>query len=172
MGFCIFNNVALAARWAMEKGALKRVAILDWDVHHGNGSQDIFWDEPRAFYASMHQHPFYPGTGAPRQRPNLLNVALEAGAGDTRALSVFKEKLFPALKAFDPELLLISCGFDAHAGDPLGQLEFSDSLYAELTHQACSLGSGRVVSVLEGGYNLEAIASAACAHVQALLEAP
>lgn len=170
MGFCIFNNAALAAQSAIEMGGLKRVAILDWDVHHGNGTQDLFWDEPRVLYTSLHQHPFYPGTGAPRQRPNLLNVALSAGSGDEACLRAFHQQVLPSIRLFDPQLLLISCGFDAHRQDPLGELNFTEAAYSAMTRHACQLGEGRVVSLLEGGYHLEAVAACAVAHVAALFE--
>lgn len=170
MGFCIFNNIALAAKWALQKGELKRVAILDWDVHHGNGTQEIFWDESAVFYASLHQHPFYPGTGAAKKRANLLSIPMTMMSGDADWLKKFKEEVIPAAQDFKPELVLISCGFDAHQEDPLGGMMISEQGFAEMTRLACSLAGGRVVSMLEGGYNLEAIAASACAHVSALLE--
>lgn len=170
MGFCIFNNVALAARWASTQGDVKRVAILDWDVHHGNGSQEIFWDDPKVFYASMQQHPHYPGSGFSRRRSNSISVALEAGSGDERCLEVFERELMPALEAYEPELLLISCGFDALEADPLGGLSWSPGVYGELTRRCLNLGGGRILSLLEGGYALPQIGLAAVQHVLALLE--
>jgi acetoin utilization deacetylase AcuC-like enzyme len=172
MGFCIFNNIALAAKWALIHGGLKRVAVIDWDVHHGNGTQDLFWDEPRVFYASMHQHPFYPGTGAARKKENLLSLPLAQGSGDEAYLRAFGETLVPALDAFKPELVLISCGFDAHQRDPLGGMALTERGYAEMTRMTVELAErhaeGRIVSLLEGGYDLRAIAESALAHVRAM----
>lgn len=180
MGFCIFNNVALAARWALEKGGLERVAIVDWDVHHGNGTQEIFWNEPRVFYSSFHQFPFYPATGAghhiggPEALETKLNLPMPAGAGGKEYLKLLRERLVPALVDFGAELILISCGFDAHKDDPLADIRLDEEAYGEMTKKLVQASKGaakgRIVSVLEGGYALKAIGDSSVAHVKALLE--
>jgi len=182
MGFCIFNNVAIGARYALRHGGVERVAIVDWDVHHGNGTQEIFWSDGAVLFFSTHQWPWYPGTGLASERGKgpgkgrIINCPLAAGAGDAEILEAFHAKLLPALEEFRPELLLISCGFDARRGDPLGQLRMEDSGFAALTRllmeQARRFCSGRCVSVLEGGYDLRGLSAAASAHVTALLENP
>ncbi|MFT5289770.1 MAG: acetoin utilization deacetylase AcuC-like enzyme [Planctomycetota bacterium] len=181
MGFCLFNSVAVAAHGILQQG-LQRVAILDWDVHHGNGTQDIFEADPRVFYASLHQAPLYPGTGAAEERGQgegegtTLNVPLPAGSGDQAWRGALEDRVLPALEAFKPEMLFISAGFDAHAQDPLAGCEVSTAGFRSLTSSALELArrvaGGRVVSILEGGYNLEALADSAEAHVEALLGAP
>jgi acetoin utilization deacetylase AcuC-like enzyme len=156
MGFCMFDSVAIAARWAQAELGVGRVAILDWDVHHGNGTQAIVAHDPSIFFVSLHQWPFYPGTGGPdEQGGTLLNLPLPAGTGDEAYLSAF-EFAEQAVAAFEPELLLVSAGFDGHAEDPLAQLELSTALYTELARRACALAP-RVGAVLEGGYNLETL---------------
>lgn len=175
MGFCLFNNVAVAARWLREIGHVKRVAILDWDVHHGNGTQNAFFDDPSVYFASMHQHPLYPGTGFPDERgagDTTLNIQMEWGWGPSHWLKALESRIIPELEAFDPEFLIISCGFDAHRLDPLANQELESETYAEMTRQVLKLARGRIVSVLEGGYNLQALRGSVAAHVGVLKDAP
>ena len=180
MGFCLFNNVAIAAKYIQQKHHLAKVLIVDWDVHHGNGTQAAFNDDPTVFYFSVHQSPFYPGTGSAAERGegkglgSKLNVPLPAGSGDAEYLKVFEEKLKPAAAAFKPDFVLISAGFDASQNDLLGQMNLTPPGYAALTRIVKGLAAqycrGRLVSTLEGGYNLEALAASVEAHVRVLME--
>jgi acetoin utilization deacetylase AcuC-like enzyme len=177
MGFCLFNNVAVAAAYALEKKGLERVAIIDFDVHHGNGTEDIFsppeW-QSRVLMTSFFQHPFYPGSGTQDPAPNMLNVPLAAGSDGKAARMAFGQWA-PALEKFAPQLLLISAGFDAHREDLLGGLGLVEDDYGWITRELMSIAArhanGRIVSMLEGGYNLEALGRSAVAHVRALAAA-
>ncbi len=176
MGFCLFNNIAVAAAHALEAHGLKRVAIADFDVHHGNGTQDIFVDDTRVLYLSSHQMPLYPGSGSPDSRAShIRNATLLPGSDSAIFRALWREHLLPALDAFAPELVLISAGFDADRRDPLAQIEIDTADYTWITRELCSLAdrhaAGRVVSALEGGYDLAALAEDSVAHVRALVEA-
>ncbi len=180
MGFCLLNNVAIAARYLQKKHELSKILIVDWDVHHGNGTQDTFYDDPTVFYFSTHQYPFYPGSGAAEEtgrgegRGFTLNVPLPAGRGDREYRRVFEEQLVPAAMAFDPQFVLISAGFDAHEDDLLGQMNVTAEGFAELTRVVDRIAEkccdGRLVSVLEGGYGLEGLAASVEAHLRVLLD--
>jgi acetoin utilization deacetylase AcuC-like enzyme len=157
MGFCLFANVAIAVRWAQVNLVAERIAILDWDVHHGNGTQDIFWSDPSVLFASMHQWPFWPGTGGPGEgNETTVNVPLDAGSGDDEYVAAMEEIVEPAIARFEPELLLVSAGFDAGAGDLLGGMRVTEEGFAELARRARGL-CDRVALVLEGGYTLETL---------------
>ncbi|HEY5647864.1 MAG TPA: histone deacetylase [Nitrospiria bacterium] len=178
MGFCLFNNVAVAARYIQKKYSLSRVMIIDWDVHHGNGTQHIFEDDPTVFYFSSHQYPLYPGTGSERERGigkgegYTLNVPMPPGRGDDEYLTVFDKTLAPAVEAFRPEFFIISAGFDAHEDDPLANMRVSDAGFAEMTRRVVGwserFAGGRVLSCLEGGYNLDALGRSVERHIRKL----
>lgn len=178
MGFCLFNNVALAARWAQHWHGAGRVLIVDWDVHHGNGTEDIFYEDGSVFFFSTHQWPLYPGTGrtdetgAGEGEGTTMNFPFAAGSGRTEILGAVEQSLLPAMRGYRPELVLISAGFDSRVGDLLGRFTLTDEDFADLTRRVMEIADasagGRVVSVLEGGYNLAGLASAAAAHVAAL----
>lgn len=173
MGFCLFGTVAIGVKRALDHHGLKRVAVVDFDVHHGNGTQDLLWDDGRCLFVSSHQMPLYPGTGRPEERGahgQILNVPLRSGSGGRAMREVYEGKVFPALQAWEPELLLISAGFDAHADDPLAGLEWQAEDYRWLTDKLCDFADGRVVSSLEGGYDLDALAASVAAHVGVLEE--
>jgi acetoin utilization deacetylase AcuC-like enzyme len=178
MGFCLFNNVAVGAFHARATHGYRRVAVVDFDVHHGNGTQDMFFADAEAFYASTHQAPFYPGTGYASERGvagNIVNVPLEAGAGSDAFRAAYKNEILPALARFAPDFVFISAGFDGHRDDPLAELELTENDFSWVTTAICEIArersGARVVSVLEGGYDLEALARSAAAHVRALMEA-
>ncbi len=177
MGFCLFNNAVIAARQAQRAHGAGRVAIVDWDVHHGNGTQAIVWDDPSILYCSTHQMPLYPGTGAASETGcgNIVNVPLAAGAGGTEFEMAFADRIVPAIDAFAPDLIIISAGFDAHWRDPLAQINLNeeDFVHATLTlmEAAGRHSGGRIVSLLEGGYDLAGLAGSAAMHVAALMTA-
>lgn len=176
MGFCLFNNVAAGAAHARAVHGARRVAVIDFDVHHGNGTEDIFWDQPDLFYASVHQAPLFPGTGAAFETGvagNILNLPLAAGSGSAEFRAAVAERILPAIEAFGPDLVMISAGFDAHLRDPLADLRLGVQDFAWVTRQIAELAGrvcdGRIVSSLEGGYDLQALASSAAAHVRELM---
>ena len=177
MGFCLFNNVALAARDALGNGA-NRILIVDWDLHHGNGTQRTFWDDPSVLYFSTHQFPFYPGTGAIGEigggagRGFTVNVPWPGGMGDAEYAAAFQRVLEPVATEFAPDLVLVSAGFDAAEGDPLGSMRVTSAGYAWMTSRLQSLAGGRLVLALEGGYNLDAISRSAAACLRVLLGEP
>lgn len=175
MGFCFFANAAVAARHAQARWGLSRIAVLDFDVHHGNGTQAVFERDPSLFYGSSHQFPCYPGTGDQSERGvgNVFNVPLPPGSGSTAFRAAWELILLPALRDFDPEFVIVSAGFDAHKADPLAQLRVETAdfawLTAELMDVARAHAQGRLISLLEGGYDLDALAASAAAHVRTLL---
>ena len=177
MGFCLFGTAALAARYALERRGLSRVAVVDFDVHHGNGTQDLLWDEPHALFIGSHQMPLWPGSGAADEtggHDNVLNLPLPVGSGGSEMRELWEGAL-ERLEAFAPQLLIISAGFDAHRDDPLAQLNWDEADFTWITRALCDLAArvcgGHVVSTLEGGYDLKALGACVRAHVAALMEA-
>ncbi len=180
MGFCLFNNVAVAARYAIKEKGLNRVFIFDWDVHHGNGTQHSFYADPSVYYSSTHQYPFYPGTGDQDETGTgdglgtTLNFPLRAYCGDDVYLDIVENKLIPEMFRFKPDLIIISAGFDAHMDDPLANMEVSTEGYGKMTQMisqaAEEICEGRLISMLEGGYNLEALSDSVLIHLQSLLD--
>jgi len=181
MGFCIFNNVAVGARYAQRKYGLSRILIVDWDVHHGNGTQEIFYHDGSVFFFSTHQYPWYPGTGREDEKGSgagqgtTLNCPLPAGSGRKQVLGAFIDKLFPAMKDYKPEAVFISAGFDSRIDDPLGRFTLTDRDFIDLTKIVLDIANfyagGRVISVLEGGYNLMGLSKAVLAHVDTMQSA-
>ncbi len=177
MGFCFFDSAAIAARYAQKKYGISRAAVIDFDVHHGNGTQEIFWNDKSLMYASTHQMPLFPGTGATQERgeyDNVVNAPMHAGDGGRKFREAFDLAILPRLEEFAPELIVISAGFDAHWRDPLGSLELKEEDYAWVTRKLMDLAektaNGRVVSVLEGGYDLDGLRESVVAHVATLMK--
>ena len=177
MGFCLFGTAAIGAKYALDHHDISRVAIVDFDVHHGNGTQDLVWDDDRIFFASTHQMPLYPGTGYAHEtgaHGNVMNIPLNEGATGDALINALNNQILPALTAHKPDLLIISAGFDAHKADPLAGLNFETETFAQATKLLCDFANeacdGRVVSTLEGGYDLHALARSVAAHVATLME--
>jgi acetoin utilization deacetylase AcuC-like enzyme len=178
MGFCLFGTVAIAAKYALDHHGLSRVAVVDFDVHHGNGTQDLLWTEDRVRFISSHQMPLYPGTGAPSEQGahgQITNIPLREGSGGAEMRDAYDQAVFPMLEEYEPDLILISAGFDAHAADPLAGLNWREADFAWLTRRLCDIAAdhcaGRVVSCLEGGYDLDALGASVAAHVTELKDA-
>ncbi len=180
MGFCLFNNVAILSRYLLEAHCFGKVAIVDFDVHHGNGTQDIFWREPNVLFVSLHQSPLYPGSGLASERGEgpgeglTLNVPIAPGTSERAYLAAFDAEVLPSLRAFGPEFLLVSAGFDAHRDDPLGELNLTEEGYASITRGLRQIADehcgGRLISLLEGGYDLDALERGVASHVKCLME--
>ncbi len=180
MGFCLFNNAAIAARYALDRHSLQRVFILDWDVHHGNGTQNSFYDSAEVYFCSIHEWPLYPGSGARDERGRglgkgyTLNIPLLAGGGDEEYLEALRDQIIPELRHYHPDLLIISAGFDAHEDDPLAQMRVSTNGYREMTRLLRQtmqpINGGKILSVLEGGYHHHNLAESVQAHLEALVE--
>src|SRR5690606_1544573 len=176
MGFCLFNNAAIAARHAQHRHGAERVAIIDWDVHHGNGTQDIFWDDPSVLYCSTHQMPLYPGTGARSETGvgNIVNAPLAPRTGSDLFREALLSRILPEVDRFQPDLIIISAGFDAHHRDPLAEINLTEEDFdwatGQLMERADRHGSGRLVSLLEGGYDLQGLAFSVAAHVRRLMK--
>ena len=178
MGFCLFNNIAIGARYAQQKYGIGRVAILDWDVHHGNGTQEVFWTDPSVLYISTHQYPLWPGTGASNEvgiekgEGFTVNCPMRPGSGEQEYLEAFRNRIMPALHKFRPELLMLSAGFDAHKDDPLANINLTEQTFTRMTEFASEIASkycnGNIISVLEGGYDLEALSASVSAHLKSL----
>jgi len=178
MGFCIFNNIAIGARYIQKKYSLRRILIIDWDVHHGNGTEEIFYKDDSVLYISLHQYPHYPGTGKKEDigegkgKGFNLNITMEAGSGDTEYIKAFQEIIIPKVKDFKPEFVLISSGFDGHRDDPLSSVNLTEKGYYEMTKMVKDMAKlhskNRLVSILEGGYNLLSLANSAHSHLDAL----
>ncbi|MEM7249835.1 MAG: histone deacetylase [Pseudomonadota bacterium] len=181
LGFCVFNNVAVVAKYLQSQHGIDRVAIIDWDVHHGNGTQHTFWRDPSVLYASLHQYPYYPGTGAAGDTGDgdgdgaTVNCPMPAGAGDAAYRRAWDDVIEDALDAFAPEFVLVSAGFDAHAADPLAQVQLTDATFEWMTDRVLSLAErhagGRLVSLLEGGYSLDALPGSVETHLRRLIDA-
>jgi Deacetylases, including yeast histone deacetylase and acetoin utilization protein len=179
-GFCLFNNIAILARYLQRQHQLEKILIVDWDVHHGNGTQNAFYDDSTVFYFSIHQWPHYPGTGLQREKGIdrgegfTLNVPLTAGHGNDTYIDAFQHQLVPALQNFKPDFILISAGFDAHFSDPLAGMQLTDSGYRQLTEIVAEIADqfcqGRIISLLEGGYDLEVLARSVAIHIEVLLK--
>jgi acetoin utilization deacetylase AcuC-like enzyme len=180
MGFCLFNNVAVGARYAQVRHGIQKIAIVDWDVHHGNGTQQIFYEDDSVVYISLHQYPLYPGSGSTHERGSgkgtgtTLNFPMPAGAGDGDYLDVWDRELVPALRSFGPDLIMVSAGFDAHAFDPLAGMNLTEDGFVQMTRRLLEVSSMHcqygLISVLEGGYHLEALADSVRAHIEVLAD--